>query len=281
MKSTATFWIAWVQPWRFLGHTDAASWTLDLSMHWPLAADLMSVASWRDDFDYATRKSTLHQQSLENSTTEQIHFKGKVIGTIVDTGPGWQTSSHAASTTARIYWLLFWRPLYQTISRASDAQHSLLDAIYEAVLPFYYYRPYEGWKTPEQVKIYIGLRPYLDAIYDFAESHCSNVHRVNETFIDDFPEMPMETGFHLRVAVHLQGARPFVLDNQTIGWTRSALQEGDTIILAAGSDWPLILRTKQDGWQYVGPAEYVQGVMLGEQWPEDIEVDELKSFSIT
>lgn len=70
----------------------------------------------------------------------------------------------------------------------------------------------------------------------------------------------------------------FSTSDGRVGLTAACVEPGDSIVLVAGADRPLILRRK-DGKQYicVGSA-CVPGIMDGEAWPEDVIVEELEQF---
>ena len=59
--------------------------------------------------------------------------------------------------------------------------------------------------------------------------------------------------------------------------TIGRIEQGDTIALLAGSDYPAILRQEGNNWRYIAPA-YIQGIMNGEAWPQDTNTDDLETF---
>lgn len=73
-----------------------------------------------------------------------------------------------------------------------------------------------------------------------------------------------------------------VADNGKIGLCFAAIdvEKGDEIVLLAGSDFPVILRPvlgEEKYYRFIGPA-VVHGVMEGEAWPVDVDVDRLPLF---
>jgi hypothetical protein len=68
------------------------------------------------------------------------------------------------------------------------------------------------------------------------------------------------------------------LDATVLGTAFHTVKTDDVLVLLEGSDCPVVLRTQEQLWRFVGPA-FVMGLMDGEAWSdEDGVVDELKDF---
>lgn len=65
-----------------------------------------------------------------------------------------------------------------------------------------------------------------------------------------------------------------------IGTAFHTVKNDDVLVLLEGSDCPVVLRTEEDLWRFVGPA-FVMGLIDGEAWSdEDGVVNELKDFML-
>ncbi|PSN61994.1 hypothetical protein BS50DRAFT_134816 [Corynespora cassiicola Philippines] len=69
----------------------------------------------------------------------------------------------------------------------------------------------------------------------------------------------------------------FATDQMHLGRAFGAAQEGDKLVLIAGSDLPLVFRRDGENWRYIFSA-YVAGIMEGEAWPQDKGVCEMETF---
>lgn len=56
-----------------------------------------------------------------------------------------------------------------------------------------------------------------------------------------------------------------------VGWIPEGAKPGDAVMLLQGAPLPFIFRRRPDGYYSVIGDAYIQGVMQGEQWPEDDE----------
>lgn len=69
--------------------------------------------------------------------------------------------------------------------------------------------------------------------------------------------------FLIRLRAALYNRRFFISEDGEMGMAPFSAGEGDPIVVALGSDVPLLLRAREGGgWKYVGDA-YVDGYMYG------------------
>jgi hypothetical protein len=83
---------------------------------------------------------------------------------------------------------------------------------------------------------------------------------------------------------YLVGKRLFITDTNLVGYSNDSIQHADEIYLLAGGRVPFVLREhKHDSmnepksFRVVGGAN-IDGVMLGEMWPEDTDVSQLETI---
>ncbi|KAH8660459.1 heterokaryon incompatibility protein-domain-containing protein [Xylariales sp. PMI_506] len=65
-----------------------------------------------------------------------------------------------------------------------------------------------------------------------------------------------------------------------LGTALYTAQEGDSVVLLEGADWPVILRTVQSKWKFISPA-FITGIMDGEAWSiEDETPNQMIEFCL-
>jgi hypothetical protein len=88
------------------------------------------------------------------------------------------------------------------------------------------------------------------------------------------PELARTRFSELRVSVPQLTAprdvRLFVMLSGHLGVSNTEVEEGDKIVIVAGSKTPLVIRPRGDSYTFISSC-YVAGVMKGEAWLEDVD----------
>ncbi len=96
---------------------------------------------------------------------------------------------------------------------------------------------------------------------------------------DDFRSNAKRGRFVEEIAGEHDGFTLFSTSENHFGKSVGDIHVEDSIVLLSGSDWPVVLRPVGENYRYVGRA-YVQGIMGGSAWSDDIKMEELESFVI-
>jgi hypothetical protein len=86
--------------------------------------------------------------------------------------------------------------------------------------------------------------------------------------------------------MYVAGRRLFITNTNLVGYCNDSIQEGDEVHLLAGGRVPFILRKdarnathERNTFRLIGGAN-IDGVMLGELWPEDTEASKLETVTL-
>lgn len=62
------------------------------------------------------------------------------------------------------------------------------------------------------------------------------------------------------------------------GKSLASIKQGDVVALLAGCESPVALRRETDGnWRFIGQV-WIEGIMEGEAWPKDMNMEDLETF---
>jgi hypothetical protein len=100
----------------------------------------------------------------------------------------------------------------------------------------------------------------------------------------DKPDITIRASAAELESSYLVGKRLIITDTNLIGYCNDLVQKGDEIYLLAGGRVPFILREEKQNsvdepkkFRLIGGAN-IDGMMLGELWPENTDVSKLKTI---
>lgn len=129
-----------------------------------------------------------------------------------------------------------------------------------------------------QKKIFDRVHAFLRRINEFNVNFAEGDpfdEAQGSTHADRSEDMPFE------LSVFIQHTTLIITDTDQVGLCFcSQIHRGDTVVLAAGSDLPLVLRPvdgKEGYFTFTGPA-WVSNMMEGELWPEQADRETLPTM---
>jgi hypothetical protein len=275
IELTEKFWPASLR-WRTEPVFDLPSWVPDVSHRKKTATSKLFTAKFFDTLEsmkmMATLQSKVNLRTLQTSKPGTIALKGRAYTTIIQFDKRWPKweESRWQLFLCLVHWIVFCLSA-EGLDNPYDSQGGRLPALGELLMVDFPDEP--GRIAPKQ---FASIVTWIDKMprSDPSQADDSNAdHRWRQQVHadKDVRDFVGCTTYYLAESILFRTATGH------LGRTVAHIEQGDTIALLAGSDWPVILRQQDDIWRFIGPA-YITGIMSGEAWPPDTNTDELETF---
>jgi hypothetical protein len=211
-------------------------------------------------------------QLVQSSGSGTLMMKGEPYATAQDIGIRWIADTDGVDMDAHHFlsWVLF----YMACSERSNSDDSIENAVrsfFRLVLrddDFLDPRIFENQCS--QIVRWLQVKKLSESYDLFLLRYEKNLLRwVAEFERDDCYNFLVSTA-----SVITSGSVIFSTSKGRLGTTGCHIILGDTIALLAGSHFPVVLRSQEECWRYVGGA-FVQEIMDGEAWSRDLNTPTL------
>ena len=267
IESTEKFWPASLS-WRKKPVSDLPSWVPDMA---PIS-DSTDRSGWRTQTllfrsPNAALDSKLNLRTLQTSKTGTIALKARAYTTIkkfVVRWPGLEQPTAEKVLYFHRHILFSW--CSEGLEYPYNKRGGISSPLGEFLMSELPFKP-----------------PKLPLFFTWIEK-CSYLDLNQADKEDAFPRLRPQGltngevwGFITAITRCFAEQIPFQTATGHFGRTIGHIEQGDTIALLAGSDYPAILRQEGKNWRYIAPA-CIQGIMNGEAWPQDTNTDEMETF---
>lgn len=266
MQSTNSFWVPSLA---------RASCTIPRFPSWVPESSVYDVGAtiqqWRPlsrDLEIeSTQNSTIHSDTFSSSQPGTIALQGRRLASILLIDERWPPLSRlfgdtlnmeivAQSLAQMTEVLSSWISFAARDGRGIDGIGTLALITFQSELDY----------TTKARKSFMNLVAWHQSI---------ERHKPSETQF--LAESNQWTRFIGPMNIASAGSVLFSTSEGQLGSTFGWVEPSDVLVLLAGSDWPVILRSVGQNYQYIGPV-FVPGIMKGEAWPSDIRVEDTETF---
>jgi hypothetical protein len=282
IMSTGKFWPSITLHWRSLPTSQLPTWTPDLAVLLDMRKLWSTVGLSEMGECKAAGDSNIHLESLcvNAGAPRRISLKGIALTQVATMSDRWPVDfdkSRKIWLKSLLNWLVFCANL--TSSAINNNSRSIFEALSHIIV-----MDQIGKRHARGLEFLITITTWFMETWEHhlpidVDFVTDRWHQFLTSPDGSLLESHARMVENLSDTVHnLSDTVLFTSSANHLGNTIGFVQPGDTVVLLAGSEWPVLLREKENGcWRCIGSA-YIHGIMNGEAWPKDTNLEKLKTY---